>query len=317
MKFRTFTFAVSSVFLFFVLADGPRAMAQSPGGGKASRKMGSAGMARMGASPRNHSAANLSGFQKATSPLQIQPKLSKQTYKNLNGTVGRIDALRHSGLSNSLPSVASKLATAPGVLNPKHSKSPLSKFVPEVPKVNSVASGPAALKHAVSHSPFKSGFLAGVHFAPNHCHQPLSHRLWCHYHPAVCHWWWNFCPTLHRCVPSHFDYWNCLYISCPGVVNGVISPSSLDWYLGLSGMLLPGSGLGIDAVAAGSPADQAGLKPGMVITEINGLAMTEEAALQTALANSQGVLRMTVVSAADQPAQQIVIAMQLITKVNF
>ncbi len=82
-------------------------------------------------------------------------------------------------------------------------------------------------------------------------------------------------------------------------------------------MILPGSGLGIDSVAAGSPADLAGIRPGMVISTINEIALTSEAEMQRAITSSGGLLNLVVVEAADTKPIAITVQMALVTSVKY
>ena len=66
------------------------------------------------------------------------------------------------------------------------------------------------------------------------------------------------------------------------------------WYLGLKGMILPETGLGIDEVDPNSPAAAAGLAPGMVIISCNDIQITEEADVRQAIETSGGILTMIV-----------------------
>lgn len=64
----------------------------------------------------------------------------------------------------------------------------------------------------------------------------------------------------------------------------------------MKGMLLPGKGIGIEAVEPGSPAEQVGLRPGMVMTVANGIPLVDETSMQEAIRISGGVLQMTLLS---------------------
>ena len=66
------------------------------------------------------------------------------------------------------------------------------------------------------------------------------------------------------------------------------------WYLGITGIVLPGKGLGIENVDVGSPAELAGLKPGMAISSINGIELVDDTSIANAIATSAGVLDMKV-----------------------
>lgn len=81
-------------------------------------------------------------------------------------------------------------------------------------------------------------------------------------------------------------------------------------------MLLPGKGLGIDGVEAGSPADLVGLKPGMVMTNCNGIDLVDEASLAEAIRISGGVLNMTLLSEDGTQVLQGTVQMTLIPSVS-
>lgn len=93
--------------------------------------------------------------------------------------------------------------------------------------------------------------------------------------------------------------WN--YVYCDAVIGGQVVENS-PWYLGVNGVFLPGKGLGVESVAEGSPAALVGLAAGMVIAEANGIAMETELAMQQAIATSQGILDVVVLSeTSEQP----------------
>jgi S1-C subfamily serine protease len=102
----------------------------------------------------------------------------------------------------------------------------------------------------------------------------------------------------------------------PVVVGDAVAPAT-RWYLGLEGMVLPGKGLGVETVEAGSPAEQAGLRQGMVIVRCNGVALVDEATVADSIASSGGVLRLEVLKAeGDQPIS-VSVAMQRVAAVKF
>jgi hypothetical protein len=177
-------------------------------------------------------------------------------------------------------------------------------------------SSPMALKSSGWSNPWRP-CTAKITCAPKHCHAPLTLTTWCHYHPVHCHWWFNYCHGLHTCLPTHYIYYDWTYVWCRPMVNGVVWAESYSWYLGCSGMLLPDSGLGVDAVAAHSPAERAGLRPGMVILEANGIKLVSEDAMRAAIESSGGVLQLLVIEA--EGAQPVIrqVQMQLVRAVRF
>lgn len=144
----------------------------------------------------------------------------------------------------------------------------------------------------------------------------LDHKTWCHTKPSKCHWWYNYCKPLAYCEPQHHHYCQWQYVTCDYRVNGQIVHADARWFLGLKGLLLPGQGVGVEDVAAGSPAEAVGLQPGMVITRCNGIDMVDEAALAQAIAVSGGVLQMDLLLAEGTPATCVVV-MQRVSSVNF
>jgi len=124
-------------------------------------------------------------------------------------------------------------------------------------------------------------------------HQHANH--WCFQRPTYCHWWFDYCTPLATCHAT--DIVSCNFVRCsiPQVAlsdGNVVNDAT--WYLGLKGMILPQSGLGIDEIEANSPAAQAGLTGGMIIISCNDIQITEESDMQRAIATSGGVLRMVV-----------------------
>jgi S1-C subfamily serine protease len=106
-------------------------------------------------------------------------------------------------------------------------------------------------------------------------------------------------------------------VQCAMVVDGGMHAPEVQWYLGLKGILLPGKGIGIDAVEANSPAEQIGLQPGMVITVCNGIALVDESSMQEAIRISGGVLQMTLLSADGSQVLEGVAVMSRVSVVNF
>ncbi len=74
-------------------------------------------------------------------------------------------------------------------------------------------------------------------------------------------------------------------------------------------MYLPGKGLGIESVAPNSPADFAGLTPGMVILEVNGIPIVDETAMGRVIAESGGVLNMILMMEGDEQQYETTVEM--------
>lgn len=94
-------------------------------------------------------------------------------------------------------------------------------------------------------------------------------------------------------------------------MNGTVV-ENYKWYLGLTGMPLPGSGFGVEEVKAGSPAEAIGLTSGMVITKCNGVLIDSEGDMAAAIANSGGLLEIEVMDAADGEVMSATIELERI-----
>ena len=143
----------------------------------------------------------------------------------------------------------------------------------------------------------------------------LHHYHWCHYRPAVCHWWVSYCRSISLCHYYHLHTCDWVRVRCAPVVTVGVAQEA-DWYLGIKGMLLPGKGLGIDGVEPGSPAELVGLQPGMVMTSCNGIDLVDEDSLAQAIRISGGVLNMTLLSADGTQVLQGTVQMTLIPSVS-
>jgi S1-C subfamily serine protease len=85
----------------------------------------------------------------------------------------------------------------------------------------------------------------------------------------------------------------------------------------MKGMLLPGKGIGIEAIEPGSPAQLVGLQQGMVMTVCNGIQLVDEASMQEAIRISGGLLQMTLLSADGSQVLQGTVQMTQIAAVAF
>jgi len=140
---------------------------------------------------------------------------------------------------------------------------------------------------------------------------------WCHNRPATCHWWTQYCQPIAHCHRNDVIICDWNRVQCAVVVDGGMPAPEVQWYLGLKGILLPGKGIGIDAVEPNSPAEQIGLQPGMVITVCNGIALVDESSMQEAIRISGGVLQMTLLSADGSQVLEGVAVMSRVSVVNF
>ncbi len=73
-----------------------------------------------------------------------------------------------------------------------------------------------------------------------------------------------------------------------------------SWHLGINCVFIPGRGLGIQEVEAGSPADLAGLVPGMVILQADGADLVGEDLMPSIIQESNGLLNLQVISDQDE-----------------
>lgn len=89
------------------------------------------------------------------------------------------------------------------------------------------------------------------------------------------------------------------------------------WYLGLSGMFLPGRGLGVEQVDEGSPAAAVGVMPGMVLTQANGIALESAEDLDRAMRSSNGILTVDVVIDEEGTSQTVDIVLQRLSAASF
>jgi hypothetical protein len=138
-------------------------------------------------------------------------------------------------------------------------------------------------------------------------------NAWCGIVPRRCHWWYNYCPQIQTCSTSCIavDY---RFVPCQ--IDGVIVPDT-RWYLGVSGMFLPGRGMGVESVDAASPAADVGLAPGMVITAANGFALNEPADLEQAMQSSSGILTLQVVVEENSEPQTVDVLLRRIRSASF
>lgn len=89
------------------------------------------------------------------------------------------------------------------------------------------------------------------------------------------------------------------------------------WYLGMKGLVLPGKGIGVESVEANSPAAVTGLKPGMVITKCNGVAITDNDVFAQVIAESGGVLEMELLEKIDGEQLQATVQMTRLPSASF
>jgi len=139
---------------------------------------------------------------------------------------------------------------------------------------------------------------------------------WCDHWHGCCHWWYDYCLPIRFCHPVHCVSYTYDYVTCDATLAGGVVEDA-RWYLGLKGMLLPAKGLGVESVEQNSPADLAGLKPGMVITRCNGIDLVDEAAMPRAIEQSGGLLKLVVLSSLDGEEAEVTIQMRRLVSQSF
>ena len=117
--------------------------------------------------------------------------------------------------------------------------------------------------------------------------------------------------------PVNYVYYDWSYPKCNyRPINGPVIEDA-RWFLGIKGMILPGKGLGIEKVEANSPADFAGVKSGMVIVSCNGIELANEEALGTAIAESNGILKMQLLGNEDDEAVFVTLKMARLLTISY
>lgn len=165
---------------------------------------------------------------------------------------------------------------------------------PDIGKIGGIVRPPKIQK------PLDPGFNRDRHHFGGHNHRPHLPG-WCLERPHFnhCHWWFDICTPIRSCQPVDIVHCDWNYVHCDANIGGTIILDA-RWYLGMKGMFLPSKGLGIESVAPNSPADFAGLTPGMVILEVNGIPMIDETAMGRVIAESRGVLNMILMMEGDE-----------------
>ena len=241
----------------------------------------------------------------------LSGKFGKNTFPSKVGTKKPL-RINGSGLSNVLPQKGSKSfigKTSGKTLNSLGSKFNHSKFktLPFTP--GGINKG--LPKSTVSKNG-KKWWHDAVHHIINH-----NQKHWCHTRPTSCQWWTQYCQPIAHC--HHNDIVICDWnrIHCSTVLHVGSPAQDVQWYLGMKGILLPGKGLGIDAVEPGSPAELVGLQPGMVMTVCNGIPLVDEASMQQAIRISGGILQMTLLSADGSQVLEGTVRMTRVAAVAF
>lgn len=139
-----------------------------------------------------------------------------------------------------------------------------------------------------------------------HRHLCWDRVKWCNYYPTRCHWWYNFCSSNFYFDPTCTVTYDWTYYQVPATLVTQVAQPNVRWNLGMSCVLIPGRGLGVESVAAGSPAELAGIQPGMIISIANGIAITDEISMPTAIDQSSGLLNLEVFISETEIAQMTV-----------
>jgi hypothetical protein len=144
----------------------------------------------------------------------------------------------------------------------------------------------------------------------------FTRKIWCGNRPRHCHWWFNFCTRLLVYRPCDIYYCDWNFVTCDYSVGETVVPNT-RLYLGVKGMILPNRGLGIESVDPGSPAALAGLQPGHVIVSCNGITLDAPEALQRAISQSGGQVRLSVLTGQDEQPATVDIQMTRLAAVSY
>lgn len=143
----------------------------------------------------------------------------------------------------------------------------------------------------------------GHHGHGHHKHGKHFH-LWLGAKSHHCHWWFHYCPTIVTYSPTVYVPCCYDYVICNYRVNEEVIFPNVKFRLGVTGLFLPGKGMGIEKVEENSPADLNGLKPGMVIAKCNGVLIDNEEAFLEVMKTSNGILDLAiVVSETEEPVE--------------
>jgi len=124
--------------------------------------------------------------------------------------------------------------------------------------------------------------------------QGNHHQDWIGCTPRRCHWWFNYCRPILTFSPQ--VYVPCQYsvVTCDYRIGDRVAFRNVNFRLGVTGLFLPGKGMGIESVEENPPADLNGLLPGMVITKCNGVMIDTEEKFLEVMKNSNGILDMVI-----------------------
>ncbi len=157
--------------------------------------------------------------------------------------------------------------------------------------------------------------LSQCNHVRQNAHLHWQFNTWCGYYPTRCHWWYNWCGSKWYFDPTCAVTYRWYYYPC--TVRTGVAVRQFSWHLGLNCVFIPGRGLGIQEVEAGSPAALAGLTEGMVIVAANGTELTDEGLMQGIIEGSSGLLNLTVLPQADAELADVTVQMARIAVRNF
>ena len=156
-----------------------------------------------------------------------------------------------------------------------------------------------------------------VNYLRTNRHLHWGFAKWRTYYPAQCHWWYNYCGPQYYFDPTCSVSYNWTYYTVPTTVVDQIVNRNVRWYLGMKCALIPGKGLGIEYVEPNSPADLAGLTPGMFILSANGIVIDREASMPIAIDQSGGQLSMEVLVSQSAEVARVDLALQAVPVTDF
>ena len=172
----------------------------------------------------------------------------------------------------------------------KVNKIDIPEISPEILKKDLKLLGPGRLDIDVPVDAMaRANKAMACHFGGHrHCDWWVNIMCGWYYRHYGCHWT-TICFT-----PGYWDCWTpCRYriVYCPPVRG----QARMAWYLGLECMLIPDlHALGVQEVAAMSPAHFAGLEPGDMILSVNGFGIDSENTLSDVIRNSDGIITLEV-----------------------
>lgn len=174
-----------------------------------------------------------------------------------------------------------------------------------------------AWKHKPNLKYFKGSLqncLKRCHYVRHHHHLHWGYQNWCGYYPRPCHWWYSWCGPRYYFDPSCCVTFNWYYCPVRVVYRGVAQ--HFRWHLGVNCVYIPGRGLGIQDVEPGSPAELAGLAPGMVIMQADGRELDSETVMPSVLEESDGLLNLAVIQDDSEQVYDVAVQMNQLASIG-